>query len=47
MSASRTRRIVALITMLAIAGTLAGCGRYGKPVRPVPTGDPFAAVVRS
>lgn len=25
---------IALLTIFAIVGTLCGCGRYGKPVRP-------------
>ena len=29
-------RVVAWLTILAITGTLAGCGRYGRPVRPRP-----------
>jgi hypothetical protein len=29
------RRWLALLTILAIAGTLNGCGRYGRPIRPV------------
>ncbi len=35
-STSLRGRAAALITILAIAGTLGGCGRYGKPVRPTP-----------
>ena len=27
---------IAIITILAIAGTLSSCGRYGKPVRAAP-----------
>jgi len=30
------RRILAVITILAIAGTLSACGRYGNPVRVAP-----------
>jgi len=30
-------RLGAVITILSIAGTLCGCGRYGSPVRVVPT----------
>ena len=29
-----TKRVLALLTISAIAGTLWGCGRYGRPVRP-------------
>ena len=28
------RRIVACLTILAIAGTISACGRYGRPKRP-------------
>jgi hypothetical protein len=28
------KRVAALLTILAIAGTLSACGRYGRPVRP-------------
>lgn len=28
------KRVLALLTILAIAGTLSACGRYGSPVRP-------------
>lgn len=38
---SATRRAFVVITILAITGTLYGCGRYGSPVRAVP--DPIAA----
>jgi hypothetical protein len=31
------RRALAMLTILAIAGTLTSCGRYGRPVRPLPT----------
>jgi hypothetical protein len=30
-------RALAMLTILAIAGTLTACGRYGSPVRPLPT----------
>jgi hypothetical protein len=40
------RRTIAIITILAIAGTLSSCGRYGKPVRVAPaTEDEHAALV--
>jgi hypothetical protein len=29
-------RLLAVLTILAIAGTLMSCGRYGSPVRPLP-----------
>lgn len=42
----RLRSVAAGITILAIAGTLSGCGRYGRPVRPAAaTGLPQASVV--
>ncbi|MFP6654896.1 MAG: hypothetical protein VCB25_04665 [Myxococcota bacterium] len=37
---SATQHALAVITILAITGTLYGCGRYGSPVRAVP--DPVA-----
>jgi len=30
------RRLLVMITILAIAGTLSACGRYGSPVRSSP-----------
>ena len=37
----RARKLVAeALTILAIAGTLTACGRYGPPVRPAPTIEP-------
>ena len=44
MSPSIARRGVAMLTILAIAGTLTACGRYGRPVRPEPVGETGAAV---
>ncbi len=32
--ARRRHRLVAMLTILAIVGTLSACGRYGRPVRP-------------
>ena len=32
----RARWVIVSLTILAIAGTLTGCGRYGRPVRPKP-----------
>ena len=34
--ANLCRRALAMITILAIAGTLSACGRYGRPVRVAP-----------
>jgi hypothetical protein len=31
--------VISIITILAIAGTLSSCGRYGKPVRVAPATD--------
>ena len=28
------KRVLALLTIIAIAGTLSACGRYGRPIRP-------------
>jgi len=42
----RTRRL-AILGILAIAGTLLACGRYGRPVRPAPAPDARAADLRS
>lgn len=36
----RARSWVVAITIVAIAGTLCGCGRYGRPVRPAPSQAP-------
>ena len=36
------RFAIAIGTILAITGTLSGCGRYGKPVRAVPATDAIA-----
>lgn len=33
-------RLIAILTILAIAGTLTSCGRYGRPVRSVPVSEP-------
>lgn len=30
----RVKTVLALLTIIAIAGTLSACGRYGRPVRP-------------
>ena len=30
----RAKRLVAMVTIAAIVGTLWGCGRYGSPKRP-------------
>lgn len=35
-------RMLALITIFVIVGTLSGCGRYGKPVRPAPNAELFS-----
>ena len=40
----RLRQQIALLTILAIVGTLTGCGRYGRPKRPVPAPAADAAV---
>ena len=31
--------MISIITILAIAGTLSSCGRYGKPLRVAPATD--------
>lgn len=36
MSSLGQQRWLAALTILAIAGTLSSCGRYGRPVRPTP-----------
>ena len=36
------RFAIAIGTILAITGTVSGCGRYGKPVRAVPVTDAIA-----
>lgn len=40
------RRGAALLTILAIVGTLCGCGRYGRPKRPLPEPEGRVAMVR-
>ena len=35
MSRGFGKQLLAMLTILAIAGTLTSCGRYGKPIRPV------------
>ena len=36
-SATRgTAVVLAMVTILAITSTLSSCGRYGRPVRPIP-----------
>ena len=35
----RGRLAIVIITILAIAGTLSACGRYGRPVRVAPATD--------
>jgi len=37
------RRLACIVTILAIAGTLSACGRYGSPVRVVPVPEPIDA----
>jgi predicted small lipoprotein YifL len=39
MSADRGRRWLAVLTIFVIAGTLTSCGRYGRPVRPLPDAE--------
>lgn len=34
---SRRRCLLGMLTIVAIAGTLTSCGRYGRPVRPAPS----------
>ena len=36
-------RILALFTILAIAGTLSACGKYGSPKRPAQAAKPAEA----
>jgi hypothetical protein len=36
-----SRLAITIITIFAITGTLSACGRYGSPVRAVPTSEPI------
>ena len=44
MSGQISRSRVAMLTILALAGTLTACGRYGPPVRPSPNPSPSSLV---
>jgi len=44
--AMRVFTILAMLTILTIAGTLTACGRYGRPVRPAPEAGLALDVVR-